>query len=451
MSSARKATGKTNSFYPSPQDRLTRGVQLSKGLDRLKFGLYVQFDSTRFFDILTDAKEEAQELRSQIPIRLGPDNNYDYNCHSNGRKGGYNFHLSRADVDIFISTRKDWMLTPNVWVDIGSASCWSPGYNEVIHFVSKLLKIWDGKIIKNSVSEVHLCTDFIGLDIETLPLQSWNRWVTRANRLHSFSDRSRFSGITLTQTEGTLNLHPETEHDDLEEVETGIRIGEGDIMLRIYDKVLEIKRNGSKQSLFASVWNKTEYNETHVTRVEFQLRKNVLKQFRIKSLEDLKSKQDGLWKYCTQEWARLSKDPIDRKNRHQDRAKLHEFWHLVQSVSWGSSPPITRRKPLPQKDKYLLLDMMVGCAMNMAAIDGCKYDNIDQITMYLMGEVDTWCRTKAREINPKTGRSELQEKMKTKINEVWPYGYGEIPGPSEHDSMHGFLSQGKTINYQFVL
>ncbi len=119
----------------------------------------------RFFDILTDAKEEAQDLRSQIPIRLGPDNNYDYNCHSNGRKGGYNFHLSRADVDIFISTRKDWMLTPNVWVDIGSASCWSPGYNEVIHFVSKLLNLWNGKIIKNSVSEVHLCTDFIGIDV----------------------------------------------------------------------------------------------------------------------------------------------------------------------------------------------------------------------------------------------------------------------------------------------
>ncbi|MCB2216118.1 hypothetical protein [Desulfofustis glycolicus] len=430
------------------QAGLTRGVQLSKGLDRLKFGLYVQFESTRFFDILTDAKEEAQDQRSQIPIRLGPDNNYDYNCHSNGRKGGYNFHLSRADVDIFISTRKDYLLTPNVWVDIGSASCWSPGYNEVIYFISKLINLWDGKIIKNSVSEVHLCTDFIGLDIETLPLQSWNRWVTRANRLHSFSDRNRFSGITLTQTEGTLNLHPDIENDDLEEVETGIRIGEGDIMMRIYDKVLEIKRNGSKQSLFASVWNKTEYNQTQVTRVEFQLRKNVLKQFRIRSLEDLKNKQDGLWKYCTHEWARLSKDPIDRKNRHQDRAKLHGFWQLVQSVSWGTSPPTTRRKPLPQKDKYLLLDMMVGCAMNMAAIDGCKYDNIDQITMYLMGEVDTWCRTKAREINPKTGRSELQEKMKTKINEVWPYGYGEIPGPSEYDSMNGFFSHGKEITIQ---
>jgi hypothetical protein len=204
------ATGKTTSASAQPQDGLTRGVQLSTGFDRLKFGLYVQFDTERFFDILTDAKTEAQELRSQIPLRLGPDQNYDYNVHPNGRKGGYNFHIARADVDIFISTRKDYLLTPNVWVDIGSASCWSPGYTEVIHYITKLLKLWDGKIIKNSVSEVHLCADCIGLDIEQLPLQYWNHWVTRANRLHAFSDRNRFSGITITQTEGTLNL--DTDH-----------------------------------------------------------------------------------------------------------------------------------------------------------------------------------------------------------------------------------------------
>jgi hypothetical protein len=92
--------------------------------------------------------------------------------------------------------------------------------------------------------------------------------------------------------------------------------------------------------------------------------------------------------------------------------------------------------------------MMIGCALNMAAIDGCTHDDIEKIIMYLMGEVDTWCRIKAREINPKTGRSELEENMKQKINEVWPYGYGEVPGPTEHDSRNGFLSQGKEITIQ---
>lgn len=94
--------------------------------------------------------------------------------------------------------------------------------------------------------------------------------------------------------------------------------------------------------------------------------------------------------------------------------------------------------------------MMVGCAMNLAAIHGCSHERIDQITMYLMGEVDTWCRTKAHEINPKTGRSELQEKMKTKINEVWPYGYTEVYGSSAGDRDRGYLTQGKTAAVQLA-
>ena len=156
---------KTSGLCPSPQDRLTRGVQISKGLDRLKIGLYVQFNFELLFDVLGDRKAEAQEERQSIPIRLGADENYDYNCHGSGRKGGYNFHISRGDVNIFISTRKDWMKTPNILVDIGSASCWSPGYKTVLEYVTKLLRTYGGKVIKNSVSEVHFCIDFIGLPI----------------------------------------------------------------------------------------------------------------------------------------------------------------------------------------------------------------------------------------------------------------------------------------------
>lgn len=98
------------------QDGLTRGVRISKGLDRLKFGFYVEFGKPLLFEILAEAKERAQETRQVIPLQLGMEDHFFYNCHANGKKGGYAFHISRADVDIFISGRKDWMETPNVWV-----------------------------------------------------------------------------------------------------------------------------------------------------------------------------------------------------------------------------------------------------------------------------------------------------------------------------------------------
>jgi hypothetical protein len=434
-SNSKKITGKRTAF---PQDGLTRGVQISQGLDRLKFGLYVEFSSELLFDVLSDAKLESQQTRKLIPIKLGPDENYYYNCHPNGKSGGYSFHISRADVNIFISTRKDYMETPNVWVDIGSASCWSPGYNTVIEYVTKMIRIYTGKIHKNSVSEVHLCSDFIGLKIESLGIEQYKNWITRANKFHSYYDRFKFSGVSFDQTEGDLGFA----------TETGVSIGQGDIALRIYDKVFEIERNNCKKSLFASVWGKDEFDESPVTRVEFQLRKTVLKQFRIKTLEQLFQKMNGLWSYCTTDWARYCKEPFDRENRHQDRAKIHEWWKKVQQLQWGTNTIVIRKKPLPLKDKNQLADMMIGCAMNLAAIDLCKFDNTDQITNYLMAEVDTWCRRKSQKIDPKTGLTELQEKMKQKINEVWPYGYCEVHGPTERDAERGSINSYEVLEFK---
>ncbi len=409
--------------FSKSQDGLTRGVRISKGLDRLKFGFYVEFAMPLLFDVLTDAKAQAQESRQLIPIKLGPDENYHYNCHPTGKSGGYAFHISRADVNIFVSARKDWMNTPNVWVDIGSASCWSPGYDAVIQQVSMLLRLYSGRIHKNSVSEVHICSDFIGLDINSLGIDEKKKWITRANRINSYHDRYKFTGVSLDQTEGDLGLAEET----------GVSIGKGDIALRVYDKVFEIKKNNSKRSLFASVWENEEYDDLPVTRVEFQFRKTVLKQFRIKTLEQLFTHMNALWRYSTHDWARYCLKPFDRENRHQDRAIIHQWWREVQDLDWGRYTMVTRKKPIPQKDKKQLIDQMVGCALNVAAIHGCKHNDIDQITTYLMGEVDTWCRMKSQKKDPKTGLTELQEKMKQKYNEVWPYGFGEVHGYTQHD------------------
>ncbi len=422
MGQALSPTAFPNEYFKS-QDGLTRGVEVSTGLDRLKFGLYVEFGKPLLFDILAEAKKRAQETCQTIPIQLGMEDDFFYNCHATGRQGGYAFHISRADVDIFVSARKDWMDTPNVWVDIGSASCWAPGYSSIIHHVTELLKIYHGTIRKNTVSEVHICADFIGLEIETLGIEDPEKWITRAEKFNAYSDRRKFTGISLDQTEGDLGLA----------VETGIAIGKGDISLRIYDKVYEIKRNNSKRSLFASVWNKDEFDEQPVTRVEYQLRKNVLKQFRVKTLEELFLNINALWSYCTWDWSRYCKHTFDRENRHQDRAIIHEWWMEVHNIDWGHRTYATRKKAIAQKDKQQNIDQMIGCALNVAVIDGCKPHDIDQITTFLMGEVDTWCRKKAKKINPKTGLSELQERMKKKFNEVWPYGYHDVKGTFYQD------------------
>lgn len=422
-----------------PQDRLTRGVQISIGFDRLKFGLYVEFENESLFDRLGEAKAKSQEIRQPFPIQLGPDFDQYYNCHGSGKSGGYNFHLSRADVDVFISTRKDFMDTPNVWVDIGSISCWVPGYNTVINQVCKLIHLFKGKVHKNSVSEVHLCADSIGQDIRDLGLERYNHWITRANKFFSYYDHSQqtFSGITWAQSEGDLG--------DLSSyvgkvTETGVSIGQGDIMLRVYDKVLEIEKNEAKKSLFGSIWSRLDdQEEVQVTRTEFQLRKTVLKQFRIKTLQDLHKKLNALWQYCVTDWARLCSEPFDRENRHQDRAKIHPWWQQLQALSWSGLDTADRRKCLPTKNKKQLEDMLAGVALNLAAIHGYTGDDHARISIWCQEAIASALDTKAQKLNQKTGKSELQLNMERKVNEVWPYGFGEVHGPTTIDAEEGLI------------
>ncbi|ADW16582.1 hypothetical protein Despr_0400 [Desulfobulbus propionicus DSM 2032] len=423
-----------------PQDRLTRGVEISTGLDRLKVGFYVEFKDERLFEILGQGKAKAQEIRQVVPIKLGDDFDQYYNCHATGKNGGYAFHISRADVNVFISTRRDYMDTPNVWVDIGSMSCWAPGYTTVINQICKLIHLYQGTVHKNSVSEVHLCADSIGQDIRELGLERYDYWITRANKFFSYYDHSqqKFSGITWNQSEGDLgDLSTYTGRV----TETGISVGQGDIMLRVYDKVLEIAKNDGKKSLFASVWSREQDDDEdlQVTRVEFQLRKTVLKQFRIKTLQDLHKKASSLWSYCVTDWARLCLEPFDRNNRHQDRAKINPWWERLQSLQWSGEEMASRRKCLPTKNKRQLEDMLAGVALNLAAINGYTGNDHDVISIWCQEAISSILSTKAQKVDPKTGKSDLQVRMEQKVNEVWPYGFSEIHGPTMNDAEQGVI------------
>jgi len=59
--------------------------------------------------------------------------------------------------------------------------------------------------------------------------------------------------------------------------------------------------------------------------------------------------------------------------------------------------------------------------------------NTEEIIAVMTAEIEEWARALDKQKNNRTGRSELQEKMETKINEVWPYGPGEVHGPLSDD------------------
>ena len=71
------------------------------------------------------------------------------------------------------------------------------------------------------------------------------------------------------------------------------------LQMRLYNKSVKIKKDGSEER-WLLIWF-TEDPE-NVWRIEFQIRRAVLKQFRINTIDDLQKQKADLWKYVTGEW-----------------------------------------------------------------------------------------------------------------------------------------------------
>ncbi len=422
-----KESVKHGASISKPHSRISWGSQLStiSGFDRLKIGLYVDFKSEKFIDILDIHKTSAVENNSPVDVSFSPHGDQVFLMHTTGRKGGYAYHFSRGDVHVFVSRRKDFT-TPNVWVDIGSESCWSPSYDSVLDGVKSLLHDYDGDVIKDTVSEVHLCCDVVGQDIEELPIDNGRYWITRATKFSAYFDRDNLEGVQLMQDQGTL-VEPE---DKREFPHTeGVQVGKGDILLRIYDKVLELKKNKSKQGLFAALWNQSEFDNTPITRIEFQLRRQVLKQMSINSLADLETKKCGLWSYCSKEWARLSLFDIDRRNRHQDRAVIHPFWEYVQEVDFSVKyEPVVREHKRTNKDWEYLSEMAAGYGMSIGVLLERKCDDLEGTIAFAQGAIESGMRRLWDRRGPQDKFNEFQKRMKKRWADIWPMGFEPRPG-----------------------
>ena len=174
---------------------------------------------------------------------------------------------------------------------------------------------------------------------------------------------------------------------------TGIDIGKGNLMLRVYDKVTELKRTRAihKQQIFSEIWGTKQYDDQSVTRVEYQVRRPKLREFadsedkRIDTVADLAGALRSLWAYLTTEWTRHTSSPVNR-NHNQAKAKVSEFWQKVQAVVWTGVFGYVRTHPVKHKDIVMLRKQARGILMSVCASLEVEPDDIDKI-VHLCKEV----------------------------------------------------------------
>lgn len=322
--------------------------RVHQGIDFLKVSFWVEWTAHDFLKLCQQKKEalQATESEDNLPFTFGGLN---WNISRHGARS-FRYRLLHGDITLLVSTRGATTNWPSVRLEIGSLTS-QTNLVSTLDCIRNFLCRCGAQVVREQVSEVHLAADFIGLNIRELDLDNKDRWISLARHFVPYYQGWKLSGMTL---------------------------GKGDLMLRIYDKVLELSDQGHKQEVFRELWGVPAYNAQSVTRVEYQLRRGELKRFReldqqtgeltcFSTSNQLLKGLQSLWGYCTGTWSRFTATMVDRGNKHQARARLSEFWVALQSLCWSTVLEVTREVGVRCKDVDKLRKQVLGCVMSVVA------------------------------------------------------------------------------------
>jgi len=140
---------------------------------------------------------------------------------------------------------------------------------------------------------------------------------------------------------------------------TGFSVGRGNVVARVYDKREELQLDASKHKAPAEEerWRAGGWDgEEKITRVEFQLRGEALKELGARSLDTVHDPSTGeivelhdyiprIWSTCLL-WLRLVKREKTRtgKEKALTRCPDDPRWEVLRSASWGYAAPIRRKR-----------------------------------------------------------------------------------------------------------
>ncbi|ACH40069.1 plasmid replication initiation factor-related protein [Citrifermentans bemidjiense Bem] len=277
---------------------ISESLFLSCGIDTLDLGLYVSWD-TRWNSTkagLEDKKSAAQqttELLDQTDIGR------EFLHHPSGKAPNYRYQLHFPEYRVYIAISDKPGKSPNVYVTIKAETLWHVEFPTILELLEFDLDSFGGTIERIQPSRVDLCADFRINPPPTLQFIQQHR-VSRSTMIRPY-----LSGETLETFYSGSPSSP--------------------VQIRIYDKGKEILK--TNKQWFLPIWGVD--TPEGVWRVEFQLRRTFLHQYRIKTIEDLWGKIGTIWEYLTAEWFSLRLPD----NEKAERRTIHPWWLLVQECS----------------------------------------------------------------------------------------------------------------------
>lgn len=313
---------------------------LASGVDSLVISMDITWREASLFTVLNELKEKAKKDgidHSGNLKHFNPEEVWPFTIKPHGARG-FSWIIIGTDFSYKIANSLKPNSRPNVMVEVRSEALWRLGPKEATRIALSLIEANGGYIVEAKLSRVDLCLDFI------MSEDSWSQSlmddaVTRAT-----------------------DFAPYYRHKKL----TGIRIGKGIISARLYDKPLEIRQQSKKEWMF-DIWKIEEVPKgKKIIRIEFQMRREALKQLGLNSAEDLFQKASNAWAYCTKKWLKFR----DGAGLHHTQRSTLNWYREIQNGFGGvqGAKPLIRKKAVSMDIKRLMLQAN-GLIESMHAID----------------------------------------------------------------------------------
>ena len=355
---------------------------LASGIDSLVISMNIEWEDESFFDDLEEYKNKAIEYGIDFQGNIKHfkhEEVFPFTIKPHGTKG-FSWILTGADFTYKIANSTTPNSRPNGMIEFRSEALWRLGPADVLQIALNILEANGAHIIETKLSRVDLCLDFI------MPEDRWSQKlmdyaVTRATDFLPYYSNKKL---------------------------TGIRIGNDIISARLYDKPLEITQKSRKEWMY-DIWGIKEVPQgKKIIRIEFQLRREVLKQLGLKTAEDLFQKIDQAWAYCTKNWLKFQ----DRPGLHHTQRTTLKWYEEIQNGFQGAqgAEPLVREKAVCV-DKKRLMQQIKGCMISVHAINQ-EEKGADRNETVSIGDCLNTCSNELKKYSPKP--EEITDKVTRK-------------------------------------
>ena len=213
------------------------------------------------------------------------------------------------------------------------------GVENVVEWTRALLELECGPVLLE-VSRIDLFADFQGWNVTG---DDRHEFLCRADARNLFENAEEFNGLKIGKRES------------------------GTISARLYDKTIESAKSGT--AYWKELWGEEFDPARSVLRVEFELHREVLRQFGVSTPDEVLASSGAMWHYLTHEWL-THRVPTSDETR--SRWPVSIPWQAVQRARIaGESLGIERAYGAKQAGLLAnLMPSLVGQLANFGALTG---------------------------------------------------------------------------------